>query len=194
MTITSPSTPRPPHNGTDFDTTPIRTTLVQVAMCKLLCDAHKVNLIYSYYNDMSSEDARNPEVLRNGIHSKQTFTRQEVTITDYAKRPVTSRAHLLDIAAFIERHQLPALSFFDTSTPIPLDYLRRCASESNVVFRSGDILLVRTGFTEKYLATSEAELRKLSERAKRGWVGIQQGEQTLRWHWDNGIAAVASDT
>lgn len=119
-------------------------------------------------------------------HTEQTV--------DYAQRPITSRAHLLDIAEFIDRHQLPMLSFFDTSTPIPLAYLQQCAAECKITFRPGDILIVRIGFTEAYLTLSNDEQTALSQREKRGWCGVGQGIDVLQWHWDNGIIAVVSDS
>ncbi|WVW86489.1 hypothetical protein I302_108537 [Kwoniella bestiolae CBS 10118] len=136
---------------------------------------------YVYYGGQSNDDAKNRAISRNGIHN-------------YAKRPITSRAHLLDIVAYRARHDLPPMSAFDGSTPITLDIIIDCAKESNVSFANGDILLVRTGFTEDFLKLSDDERAQLPKRKVRGYCGVDQSEDVLRWHWDNGIAAVASDT
>ncbi|WWC64903.1 uncharacterized protein I303_107517 [Kwoniella dejecticola CBS 10117] len=136
---------------------------------------------YVYYGGQSSNDAKDRAIIRNGIQN-------------YVKRPITSRAHLLDFVAYRSRHNLRSNSAFDGSTPITLEMLEACAKESNVSFRSGDILLVRTGFTEAFLGLTEAERMDLPNRKVRGYCGVSQTEDILRWHWENGIAAVASDT
>ncbi|WWC95059.1 hypothetical protein V866_001911 [Kwoniella sp. B9012] len=136
---------------------------------------------YVYYGGQSNDDARDKSVARNGIHN-------------YAKRPITSRAHLLDIVAYRARRGLPPMSAFDGSTPVTLDILSNCAKESNVIIESGDILIVRTGFTEAFFKLSDEERAQLPNRRVRGYCGVDQSEEVLRWHWENGIAAVASDT
>ncbi|WWC92013.1 uncharacterized protein L201_006967 [Kwoniella dendrophila CBS 6074] len=136
---------------------------------------------YIYYGGQSSDDAKNKAISRNGIQN-------------YATKPITSRAHLLDIVAYRAKHNLPPISAFDGNTPITLDMLEECAKESKVVFESGDILLVRTGFTEACLNLTEEERTELPKRKVRNYCGVAQTEDVLKWHWENGIAAVASDT
>jgi hypothetical protein len=111
---------------------------------------------------------------------------------DYAQKPISSRAHLLDVAAYLERHDLPTLSFFDNTTAIPLKVLQSCAKESNVHLQPGDILVVRTGWTEAYFGLSAEEL-EVRRRSMTGVCGVDQTEEVMRWHWENGIAAVVSD-
>ncbi|WVR09352.1 hypothetical protein IAU60_006418 [Kwoniella sp. DSM 27419] len=136
---------------------------------------------YVYYGGQTSEEAKDPSVKRNGIHN-------------YATKPITSRAHLLDIVSYRERHGMPPMSAFDDSTPVTLDLLEGCAREAGVQFAPGDILLVRTGFTEAFLGLTQAEREELPDRKVRHYCGVAQTEDVLRWHWENGIAAVASDT
>lgn len=112
--------------------------------------------------------------------------------SDYVKHPITSRAHLLDIAGYLKRHNRPELSYFDNSTPISLDLLEACSKEQGNEFRQGDILLVRTGWTEAFYALSEAQRQHL--RSRKGSCGVSQASEVLEWHWENGIVAVASDT
>ncbi|KAI9638641.1 putative cyclase-domain-containing protein [Dioszegia hungarica] len=135
---------------------------------------------YIYYGGMTSDEARDRSNHRCGIQN-------------YAKKPISGRAHLLDIASFLERHQRSPLSYFDASTPIDLETLESCAAESRVVFKPGDILIVRTGWTEAFFGISEEERQSLPHRQKRGSCGVSSDPEVLRWHWENGIAAVASD-
>ena len=57
----------------------------------------------------------------------------------------------------------------------------------------GDILVVRTGFTEALESLGAEERKTMGDDASQGWVGVDQSEEMLRWHWENGIAAVATD-
>lgn len=114
-------------------------------------------------------------------------------VTDYANHPITSRAHLLDIPAYLSRHNLPALAPFD-QYKISLDILKGCAEEAGITFYSGDILIVHTGFTEAYLSLSEDGHKGLMEREVKSWCGVEACEEVLRWHWECGFAAVATDT
>ncbi|GFZ45961.1 hypothetical protein JCM24511_03694 [Saitozyma sp. JCM 24511] len=136
---------------------------------------------FTYFGGMSSDDAKDKTVTKYGIQN-------------YARKPITSRAHLLDIPLYLQRNGLPPIAHFDQTTPITLNMLRGCAEDAGVEFQPGDVLLVRTGWTEAYLALSLEERRKLPERKVRASCGVAQTEDVLRWHWDNGIAAVASDT
>jgi hypothetical protein len=157
---------------------------------------------FTYFGGMSSDDAKDKTVTKYGIQSTSIASLADVAEAwisswhgpDYARKPITSRAHLLDIPLYLERNGLPPISHFDQTTPITLNMLRGCAEDAGVKFQPGDVLLVRTGWTEAYLALSPEERRKLPERKVRASCGVSQTEDVLRWHWDNGIAAVASDT
>ncbi|KAK1924503.1 putative cyclase-domain-containing protein [Papiliotrema laurentii] len=136
---------------------------------------------YLFYGGMSSDEAKNPGVLRNGIQN-------------FAKRPINSRGHLLDIALYLQHHGLPPLSPFDASTPISASLLQSCAEWHGVEFLPGDILLLRTGFTEAFSGLGENQRIGFKDKEDRGSCGVSPDEQVLQWHWDRGIAAVMTDT
>lgn len=70
-------------------------------------------------------------------------------------------------------------------TPADLDAM---AEYFDVEPRSGDILLLRTGFAEGWLAATP------EERAERtGGPGLIQSEEMLAWLWDHQIALTAAD-
>lgn len=112
---------------------------------------------------------------------------------DFVQKPITSRAHLLDIPLYLSRHSLAPLSAFSASSTISLATLVACAEESNVIIQPGDILVVRTGFTDELLKLTEEERDRLKKREVNGSCGVAQGKDILKWHWENGIAAVVSD-
>lgn len=112
---------------------------------------------------------------------------------DFANHPITSRAHLLDIPSYLLKHDLQALDPFSTSK-IPLSVLKGCADELRLDIKQGDILIVHTGFVEAYLNQAEDQKRALVERDTRAWCGVESSEDVLRWHWECGFSAVATDT
>jgi hypothetical protein len=114
-------------------------------------------------------------------------------IPDLAKNPITSRAHLLDVPAYLAKHNLPLLNPFDTSK-IPLSALKGCSHDAGIKFQKGDILIVHTGRVEAYLEKTREEQEALVAREVKGWCGVEASEEVMRWHWDNGFAAVATDT
>ncbi len=62
------------------------------------------------------------------------------------------------------------------------------AAHQNVTFAPGDVLLLHTGWAERYLAMSAEE-----RAARRGSPGLHQSEEMLAWLWDHKLALVAAD-
>ncbi|PKX96603.1 uncharacterized protein P174DRAFT_438388 [Aspergillus novofumigatus IBT 16806] len=81
-----------------------------------------------------------------------------------------------------------------TATKIPLSAIKQIVEENNIRFRSGDILFLRTGFTAAYDKLSADEELAISQRETPQFAGLEAGEATLRWLWENQFAAVASDS
>jgi hypothetical protein len=96
------------------------------------------------------------------------------------------------MAAYMTRHSLP-MSHFDTSTPIDASMLQGCADEAGVAFQPGDILVLRTGWTEAFEGLPVEERDGIPYRETRGFGGVDQSEESIKWHWDKGIAAVVTD-
>ena len=142
------------------------------------------------------DDAKDINVKRNGTHSQLSLCLclcSAADTADFVKRPITSRAHLLDIPRYLTKHSLPPLSYFSAETPISVEILDACAKDQGLSFAPGDILVLRTGFTEAEAALTHEEKVELAGRARRETCGVDQGEDTLKWHWENGFAAVACD-
>jgi hypothetical protein len=121
--------------------------------------------------------------------------KHEAKQPDFADHPITSRAHLLDIPTYLANHDLPPLDPLSASH-ISLSTLKGCSEDSGITYRKGDILIVHTGFTDVYLGKSRDEQEALvaREASTRGWCGVEASEEVVKWHWDIGVAAVATDT
>lgn len=99
---------------------------------------------------------------------------------------------LLDWRAYAQRHKIDYSPF--TSHAIPLRELQAVAQDQGVTFKSGDILLIRSGWLEEYHKLTDDEKDALGLRERRESCGVEASEEAIRWHWDNSFAAVASDT
>jgi hypothetical protein len=137
---------------------------------------------------MTPAEACDPVGDHCGIQSE--FSGLQGLTADYVRKPITSRGHLLDIPRYVKKHGLPPLAPLDNSSPIGVSLLQGCADDQGSRFDPGDILLVRTGWTEAMFGLSDEE--KLKHRNKS--IGVARGDDVLRWHWENGFAAVLSDT
>lgn len=67
------------------------------------------------------------------------------------------------------------------------------AREAGVSPRVGDILFVRAGFTPAYEALDDEAQRALARRESPDFLGVEPTAAMLRWLWESGFAAVASD-
>ncbi|OCL06300.1 hypothetical protein AOQ84DRAFT_411421 [Glonium stellatum] len=130
-----------------------------------------------YYNGHTQKELENPGVI--GIDAW------------VEKGGIVGRGILLDYVSFCEKHSL-ALSAF-TSTAIPLSHLCELIAEQNISFRAGDILFLRSGFTTAYERLSIDEQKALAERPSPDFIGLEATTGVLRWIWESGFAAVASD-
>ncbi|KPI37684.1 uncharacterized protein AB675_125 [Cyphellophora attinorum] len=116
----------------------------------------------------------------------------KIGIQNIASSPVVTRGVLLDWYAYAERHSINVLAFKNQA--IPLSQLKEVAREQGVAFRQGDVLLIRTGWLKKYYQLSDQQQDELGGRDDRASCGVEATEESIRWHWEQGFAAVASDT
>lgn len=116
-----------------------------------------------------------------------------LSIHSWAQKGIAGRGVLLDIYGFLTRNNndTPPYDPF-TSHAITLDVIRNCARAQGVVFRQGDILILRTGWINRYYSATDAERREVAV-AKHGYVGVEQGDHVCEFLWDTHFAAVASD-
>lgn len=101
-----------------------------------------------------------------------------------AERGIVGRGVLLDMPKFYADRGLT----MERTTAFTPDDLEATATHQGVVFEKGDILLLHTGWAEKYLAM-DAEERK----SKRGSAGLHQSQDMLAWLWDRQFSLVAAD-
>ncbi|KDQ59925.1 hypothetical protein JAAARDRAFT_56849 [Jaapia argillacea MUCL 33604] len=125
-----------------------------------------------------------PLVLKLGIHN-------------WAQHGICGRGVLLDLVKYFTASgsELPYDPW--SSHAITVADLQACAKQEGVEFRTGDILLLRVGFIQKYyqVKTEERDALRASRSNERliDSAGIEQSEDMKRFLWNNHFAAVASD-
>ncbi|KAL3480558.1 putative cyclase [Aspergillus californicus] len=128
----------------------------------------------------------------NGTTQDEISSTDKIGIQNIAENPIITRGVLLDWYSYALRNNLPHAPF--SNQAIPLDQLLEVAREQHVTFRRGDILLIRTGWTAAYTKLSDEEKERLGGRDDRASCGVEATAESIRWHWEQQFAAVASDT
>jgi kynurenine formamidase len=112
-------------------------------------------------------------------------------IQEMAAEGIVGRGVLLDVQRYLAAHgrslDYPAAEAF------PVELLDDVARYHGVVFEAGDILLIRTGWSEYHLSQRAAGGTP-SQSAVPRCCGLRQAYSTLEWIWDHRFAVVASDT
>lgn len=104
---------------------------------------------------------------------------------------VVGRGVLLDYAAWADAKGIEINPFETVS--IPVSTLKEVAASQGTTFKEGDILFLRTGWTRGYQKMSNDEKVALAAMLPPPAIGVESSEETLRWLWDSGFAAVAGD-
>jgi kynurenine formamidase len=128
----------------------------------------------------------------NGIPDIQMTGRggTRLGIDNLARRGIAGRGVLADVARYYDR--VGKSINFTKAESIPLDDVKAALEDEGVEVQTGDILLIRIGWTKFYLSASAAIKEELSKETV--VPGIEGSERTARWLWDNHLAAVASDS
>jgi kynurenine formamidase len=108
----------------------------------------------------------------------------------WARRGIAARGVLLDVARVLERDGV-VFDPFDFH-PVGPSLLARAAAEQGVELRTGDVLVIRTGWIEAYERLSGEARIALAEEGRPGSPGLY-GDDVPAFLWDAGMAAVAAD-
>jgi hypothetical protein len=103
---------------------------------------------------------------------------------------LVGRGVLIDYRAYAESKGIE-YSCFDAHTITTLD-LETIAKHQGTTFKYGDILIVRTGYTEDLGVANSEQQDKLLYTGKS--IGVEGNEQSAKWFWNHHFAAVAGDT
>lgn len=111
-------------------------------------------------------------------------------VNRWAENPIVGRGVLLDVARYREAQGRPI--DHDAGERLPVSVLDETLEWQGVALRTGDCLLLRTGWASWYLGLDAA--RQEQVRDSRCWTGLVPDRSAIAWFWDNRVAMAASDT
>jgi hypothetical protein len=106
-----------------------------------------------------------------------------------ADHGIVARGVLVDMERYFSARG-KKLSYFE-GEPIDVDLVDEAADEQGVEFRSGDILMLRTGWLKHYFGLPETARAQLP--AHMSCPGLEQSHKSLGWMWDHQFSVCASD-
>ncbi len=139
---------------------------------------HVGNTEHGFYNGIKKEEVTGKPGSKGGIDH-------------WAKKGIAGRAVLLDIGRYLASAGTPI--DFLTDRRFSAEELEACRQAQGVAIQPGDMLLVRTGWTEWYEGADEATRTSLADMATFKSPGLLAGEEMARYLWDLHICAIASD-
>ncbi|MGH8994959.1 MAG: cyclase family protein [Acidimicrobiales bacterium] len=131
-----------------------------------------------------------PNAFYNGATEDDVASGRRNTIEHWAKRGIATRGVLLDLPRTLADAGRPYEP--GSNTAFSVDDLELARERAGVEFRTGDLLIVHTGFAAWFVG---AGMRERTEVA-RGMTtpGLASGEDMCRYLWDAHVVGVASDT
>ncbi|XHF99321.1 hypothetical protein AWENTII_002827 [Aspergillus wentii] len=104
----------------------------------------------------------------------------------------TGRGVLIDYATWAEKKGITYTTF--STHQVRLTDILEIARECNITFQKGDILFVRVGVTKEWdTVMTDEQKRAYSDNPSPEHAGVEASVDVLRWLWDTGFAAIASD-
>jgi kynurenine formamidase len=112
-------------------------------------------------------------------------------IDQWAARGIAGRFVLIDVAGFLSRQGRPLDA--STSFSINVSLLEEVLKDQGSQIRSGDVLLINTGWITWYRSLGPTERQALASGDLFPAPGLDPQEETARWLWNHQVAAVAAD-
>lgn len=106
----------------------------------------------------------------------------------HSRGGLVGRGVLIDYKRWAEANGIKCDPFTDHR--ITIKEIETIAKEEGVTFKQGDIIIVRSGFTEGLTGLSgEEQEKKLGHRC----IGVEGTPESAKWFWNKHFAAVAGD-
>jgi len=128
---------------------------------------------------------------KKGLESPLTTSTNPLPTIDHwhARGCLVARGVLLDYKRYIEEKTGEKYHPLDGHR-ITVAELEAVAEKQGVEFKEGDVLLVRTGYTEMLEAPTPEDFAKFASQTL---SGVHGAVETARWVWDHRFSAVAGD-
>jgi len=141
-----------------------------------------------FYNGIFSEEIIGDEDMDEGGPKRS----RRLGIDAWARHGIVGRGVLLDVHSWAQKHN-PYDPF--SKHALTATDLKTCAESQGVAFRTGDILLIRTGWLERYNALTMEQKQDLStwEVMEHQYAGLEASDEMKDFLHDSYFAAVATD-
>jgi kynurenine formamidase len=139
---------------------------------------HVGNSEHGFYNGIKKEEVTGRPGSKGGIDH-------------WAKRGIAGRAVLLDMGRYLNAIGRPI--DYATDRRFTVQELQGCLKVHHEEIRPGDILLIRTGWTEWYESLDAASRTDLADMSTFRAPGLLAGEEMAEYLWNLHICAIASD-
>lgn len=150
-----------------------------------LCHYHHQNTATAYNGVKPTVD----ELTQ--AYGNEDETMEIPTLNHWHKRGgLVARGVLLDYKAWADENEVHYDVF--QSHRISTEELEMVAKSQGVVFKTGDVLIVRTGFTEALTGKTGEQQQQLLSTGRR--CGVEGSMKSARWIWNHHFSAVAGDT
>lgn len=99
---------------------------------------------------------------------------------------------MIDYATWAEKKGINYTTF--STHQVRLSDILEIAQECRITLQKGDILFIRIGVTKEWdTVMTDAQKRQYADNTKPEHAGVEATTDVLRWLWDTGFAAIASD-
>ncbi|MDT7551855.1 MAG: hypothetical protein QOI16_391 [Pseudonocardiales bacterium] len=132
--------------------------------------------------------AAHTDAFYNGATRDEVVVGHRNTIDHWARHGIVTRGVLLDVADVVTERGGPG-----ESVPVTVEDLERARAATGLELRSGDILMVHTGFVAWHVEQPAARREAITTSETLTAVGIAQSEEMAEYLWDSGVFGVASD-
>ncbi|KAB8073264.1 hypothetical protein BDV29DRAFT_139250 [Aspergillus leporis] len=111
----------------------------------------------------------------------------------WAREGIAGRGVLIDYASWAEKKGIKYSTF--STHQVRMSDMLEIAKECNITFQKGDVLFVRVGVTKEWdTVMTDEQKKQYSDNPSPEHAGVEATTDMLRWLWDSGFAAIASDT
>jgi hypothetical protein len=113
----------------------------------------------------------------------------DLGVQEWAEHPVVGRGILVDLAGY--RDSLGEPIDHAAGEPLTHNLVQAALAAQSLTTRSGDILMLHTGWCEWFLALVPEVKQRIRESRKAS--GIAQSQEFVAWAWDSRLAVIAAD-
>lgn len=161
---------------------------------------HKHAIIHDdIYNNFNTQSSSQWDGLTHFGHPEGWYnwtTKKDITglpgtrlgIENLARRGIAGRIVLVDFERWKSQQSSGSKYCPNALYRITLDEFLDCVKSYGIIFKTGDILLIRVGWIKWYMSASLTERKKC-----KAWAGPNASKKWKEFIWNNHFSAVASD-